>query len=296
MRIVSNVSADDIGFGAKHTLFVEGEEKSIDVGVLSGLLGIRVKPLGASFQVVSVSQALHKSCPNAYFLVDRDHYDDVAVEEYWRKFPNAETPNLLMWRRKEIESYFIDPAFLCQSDYLRKGKGAADIAALVLKAAKPYVYMAAANRVIVEVREKFKRKWIELFRECNDFPDSASAKSMLLSHPGFVKYRDMVVGVTESKMLGTLFDSELECLTGGADPIEWGRGRWLELLPAKAIMYSVIESSLFVVKDVNNKALTGQDKIRAVVRNLLSSGKDYPTDFKELIKLINDRVRESSSR
>ena len=116
------VGPEEVRFAAGHVLFVEGRgDDAIDPTVLRVLLGnqLRIEPLGASFSVTSVAEALHQFHPNYYFLVDRDHHDCDFVEQCWSNFPDAGTRNLLVWRRREIENYFLDPDYLARSKYLR---------------------------------------------------------------------------------------------------------------------------------------------------------------------------------
>ncbi|MBF0566686.1 MAG: hypothetical protein HQK89_15785, partial [Nitrospirae bacterium] len=58
----------------KHVLFVEGEsEESVDPEIITELFDemIEVKPLGSSYSIKSVAQALYKYHPTYYFLIDR---------------------------------------------------------------------------------------------------------------------------------------------------------------------------------------------------------------------------------
>ena len=112
IRVKSPVGPDEVRFDAGHVLFVEGRgDDAIDPTVLRVLLGdqLRIEPLGASFSVTSVAEALHQFHPNYYFLVDRDHHDYDFVEQCWSNFPEAGKRNLLVWRQREIENYFLDP-------------------------------------------------------------------------------------------------------------------------------------------------------------------------------------------
>ncbi len=97
----------DVRHRAGHVLFVEGSGRNaLDPKVLKELrdLDIRVEPLGASFHVSSVAEALHEYHPTYYFLVDRDHHDDAFVEASWTNFPDPEKKNLLVWPRRELEN------------------------------------------------------------------------------------------------------------------------------------------------------------------------------------------------
>ena len=85
----------------------------------SSVASFRIEPLGASFSVTSVAQALHPFHPNYYFLIDRDHHDDDFVERCWRNFPNEDELNLIGFGGEEkLENYFLEPSYLAHSKYI----------------------------------------------------------------------------------------------------------------------------------------------------------------------------------
>ena len=101
ISVKKSIRSEEIRFRGEHILFVEGKDKNaVDPKVLSQLFDnkIRVEPLGASFSVKSVSEALYLHHPSYYFLIDRDHQDDDFVQKCWKNFPAPETHNLLIWR------------------------------------------------------------------------------------------------------------------------------------------------------------------------------------------------------
>jgi hypothetical protein len=59
-----------------------------------------------------VAHALYQYHHDYYFLIDRDHHNDEEIEQYWEKFPDESTDNPLIWRRREIENYFLIPEYL----------------------------------------------------------------------------------------------------------------------------------------------------------------------------------------
>lgn len=71
-----------------------------------------------SFSVRSVATALRQFHPEYWFVIDRDDWDDTAVEASWQRFPDPAHDNLLIWRKKELESYFLEPDWACRSRYL----------------------------------------------------------------------------------------------------------------------------------------------------------------------------------
>ena len=112
----TRIRSEDVRLQGQHILFVEGSDKeSVDPKVLNELFSrrVRIEPLGPSFSVGSVAEALQPNHPTYYFLIDRDHYDGSFIDKCWNNFSDPDTNNLLIWRRREIENYFLDPKYLC---------------------------------------------------------------------------------------------------------------------------------------------------------------------------------------
>ena len=126
MKIKRDINSEEILQNERHILFVEGEvENSVDPKSLTNLFlneqtMISIKPLKTSSSIKSVAESLYKYNPTYYFLIDRDHHDDEFVEKCWKNFPDPETSNLLVWRKKEMENYFLDPNYISQSMYCVK--------------------------------------------------------------------------------------------------------------------------------------------------------------------------------
>ena len=291
MKAQVAIDAGEVNFSGGHVLFVEGGADSLDVSVLSSVLNITVKPLGPSAYVRSVAQAMHPAFPNYYFLVDRDRLDDDEVETLWQKFPMTDTPNLLAWRKKEVESYFLDPEYVMQSKYFAKGKSETDVQRFLVRYSRPYVFMEAANRVIVSIREQLKKKWIEKFSDKTEFPDAKSALEKLLSVPEFAFQLNKVKALVDVENLTLKFQAELRRLLGEGDALTWGQGRWLDLMPAKAMMRSLLASPLFKVVGRDKKPLSGMDKIDVIVKELLTPDKKLPPDFQELERLMKMQLQ-----
>jgi hypothetical protein len=105
-----------------HKVFVEGSnDEEIDPIVIkellriNGLTQVQVLVMGGCDNVRSAAQALFHEHPSYYFLIDRDDQDAQTVENYWLNFPDPATHNLLIWRKRELENYFIDPSYLQNS-------------------------------------------------------------------------------------------------------------------------------------------------------------------------------------
>lgn len=291
MKVISEIRADKVSFGAGNILFVEGRDSSLDVSVLGRILPLSVKPLGTSFTLRSAAEAFASVCPTYFFIIDRDHVSDEDVERYWRDFPRSDTPNLLIWRKKELESYFLDPKYLMQSEWFDGRRRERELRDIILKTARRILYISAANLVIERVRDVLKRKWIEQFTNVKDFRDAKAARKLLLSRNEFRNQKVKFEEEVRPDSLTREFDRILEDMTGGREPLEWNHGRWLDLLPAKEMLNAVMQSSCFKVKaKANGRCLSGEDKKQAVIESLLKDGIHLPEDFVKLREILNTRA------
>jgi len=289
---------------ARHVLFVEGAKANVgfDVAVLGELLGdvIDVKPLGASYSVSSVAEALHPYHADYYFLVDRDHQDDTMVNKSWDEFPNPNTNNLLVWRRREIESYFVISSFLEHIEMTGANptriRTTAQIDEIVLKAFRKRLYFDAANQVIVKIREDNKANWITLFEKQSELPDAETARRRLVEHPAFTRKSTAFKKQIGRRAIKARFNEVLLGLTGGKDSLEFGYGTWLERLRAKPV-WKAVANQCFKVVDRDGREIRGAEKAKhvalALVRRPLA---DQPDDFQTLHRMISRRVGRPAPR
>ena len=158
LQIRTGVRPEEVRAGGEHVLFVEGsEDGSLDQAVLRVLLSrlLRIETMGPSYSVKSAAQALSRHHPRYYFLIDRDHYDDGFVERCWRNFPDPDTDNLIVWRRREIENYFLDPLFLVESAYCHANEN--ELMTTLIQAAQERLFLDVANYVSARAFHLFAR-------------------------------------------------------------------------------------------------------------------------------------------
>lgn len=296
MEVKSGVSAEAVNQAATHTLFVEGNGvNAIDPRAVSRLLrdtDITVRALGPSYHVKSAAQALHPHHPNYYFLIDRDHHDETSVDNAWGNFPNPDTYNLLIWRKRELENYFLDPDYLSESMFLSKKP--AELKTRLLKLGSMRVFFDIANQTIARVREVQKNKWIEDFTDLTNFDTSDKALYQLKISDNL---KARVATISEQMKFDSVEqvfrELESEFLAGSAKP-EFGKGKWLERMRGKPMITALV-NECFEVKDGDGKVLTGADAVTLVAEELLQKEVTLqPTDFQELHKLIAERVKLKS--
>lgn len=281
----------DILQDAKHMLFVEGKgPDALDPRVLGEVFRdrIRIEPLGASFHVRSAAEALYTSHPDYYFLIDRDHHSDDFVERCWQRFPDPETANLLVWRRRELENYFILPEYIAKCAWLAVTRD--QLEATILRCCKRRLYMDAANLVIVGLREELKQNWIQTFDRVEDFPNKKDALHKLRSIAEFRNHSGRVQALLNNTEVLSRFDKVVEELTGGRTPLTYGKGSWLHRLRGKGIFPEVV-NTCFSVRDARGRLLQGEQARKQVARSLLQLPlEEQPEDFQQLHRLVDSRL------
>jgi len=289
----TGIRPDEVRFGGQHVLFVEGKDRNaIDPNVLRHLLdpGIRVEPLGPSYSVKSVAEALYVYHPNYYFLVDRDHHDEAFIERCWRNFPDPDTHNLLVWRRREIENYFLEPGYLSRSRFCRVERDT--LKEQVLRVANDRLFLDAANCAIISIREELKRKWIEIFSNPQEFQDAEMALSRLQAAREFEDHRNKVARTVSADEVARRFRECLERMTGDQSTLDFGAGQWVSLIQGKKILSQLINSTSFHVQTADGTVVTDiKEKINDVAKDLLQQDDDVqPQDFIDLRQLIHERI------
>jgi hypothetical protein len=287
-------TSEDVRQSAKHTLLVEGKgPDALDPRVLGELFRdrIRIEPLGASFHVASAAEALHPSHPYYYFLIDRDHHDDEYVERSWQNFPDPDKANLLVWRRRELENYFLIPDYASTCEWLTVSRD--ELQTAILRTCQRRLYLDAANRVIVGLREELKQKWIETFDKVDEFPDKTAALHKLRSIAEFKTHATRVKNLLTKREVNSRFDKALNELTGNRESLTYGKGTWLEILQGKAV-FSAVVNACFKVRNAKGRFLQGVEARKQVARSLLQLPlEDQPTDFQQLYKLIDKTIRST---
>lgn len=293
--VKTGIRPEEVRLQGQHVLFVEGSDKeSVDPKVLNELFssGIRIEPLGPSFSVRSVAEALQTYHPTYYFLIDRDHYDDSFIEERWDNFPDPNTNNLLVWRRREIENYFLDPDYLSRSKFCRVSQGSLEKE--ILRSANDRLFLDVANHVVIHIREELKENWIQKFTNPEEFSTKEDALRKLQKANEFGLYSNKVQEKVSLTELERRFSEFLERMTGGQKQLSFGVGEWLDLVQGKKVFNRVVNNSAcFQVTTADGTALSGRAKMKEIVKELLRKGDAVqPRDFTRLKNLIIARIEE----
>lgn len=287
------IRSEEVRFQAQHVLFVEGRNKeAIDPKSLDILFEnkIRIEPMGPSFSVRSVAEALYEYHPTYYFLIDRDHHEDEFVENCWTNFPDPTTHNLLVWRLREIENYFLDVDYLFRSKYITVSKD--ELQRKILFFVKERIYLDAANHVVTSIREELKHTWIIKFTSTADFSTKETALAKLKGTAEFEQHKTLVDRVVSPEELEARFNDFLDKMTGGQAEVSLGCGNWKAMIQGKKVLASVISSGCFRVASADGTVLDGRDKLTEVVSDLLNrEDAVLPSDFVALKGAIAARVK-----
>lgn len=292
LSVKTGISSEEVLH--QHVLFVEGNDaNALDPTVLKEFFDppLRIEPLGASFSVKSVAEALHPHHPKYYFLIDRDHHDNDFINHCWDNFPDSNTHNLLIWRRREIENYFLEPDYLVQSQYCRVEKD--DLKRQILQFANKRLFLDAANHVIISIREELKENWIEKFSDPKEFSSKEMALEKLkrANDNEFKQHRTNIADKVSIEEVERRFYECLEAMTHGQEQLAFGQGDWLDMVQGKSVFRQVINSRSFQVRTSDGTALQGREKINEIVKDLLRKD-EQPADFVELKRLITRRIDE----
>ncbi|MBF0283051.1 MAG: hypothetical protein HQL51_01170 [Magnetococcales bacterium] len=286
-------ASEEVRQKAKHRLFVEGKgDRALDPQVLGALLPmITIEPLGPCFSIRNVAQALASVHPNDYFLADRDEWDEETVEKSWRNFPDPDQSNLLIWRKRELENYFIDPEYLSKSKFIKGNIGIAGLSQAIEKAAHPRLFLDVANQVVMGLRKRQQWDWVHKFTQPEAFPNAEAALEQLLNAPEWKQRTDEVRESLTPSNLQSLFDQTLAEFSGGVIPLKTGHGAWRDLMGGKEIFHAILQRYFRVVDNQGN-VLQGPQQRREVIKDLLARPlAEQPTDFQELHRLIETRIR-----
>lgn len=291
--LTSNVIADDFRFGAKAVLFVEGaNDGAFDPVVMSELLDqvIEVKPLGASQSLSSVADALGDTHPNYFFLIDRDHHDDEFVEQCWATFSSSSSRNLIVWRLREIESYFLDSNVLSLSQYCEATRD--EIQKKTFEFARARMFLDVTNSTVVHLREKLKTTWIRPFSKPESFPNESVARRKLQERVAEADFPSEVKSTLEPSEIQASFSQRFELVGSltGTRPAE--RGDWLKVIQGKPLLSQILNSTLFKIKSTKGTPIQGLPKAKAIIRDLVRTQREHlHTDFNQLTELVRAKIQ-----
>jgi hypothetical protein len=296
MRVQSGVNATQVNQNAQHKLFVEGNDnQEIDPIVIKELLdnndltAVGVSTMGGCDNVRSAAQALINEYPSYYFLIDRDDQDQETVDKSWQTFPNLDEYNMLIWHKRELENYFIDPDYIEKSSFL---KPAINIRKHILDECNRRIFLDAANLTLYSIsRELRKPLPIQHFRNRDEFQNQNAGRLKLEGLTAAMDDRKTsVTTCLEKDSINQRYLEFIQELTSGIIPLQYGSGSWLERMSGKEI-FRAIANQYFEVKSLAGNLVTGKEKNKIIAKGLTKlSLQEQPLDFQELIRLLQHKV------
>ncbi|MCX7096751.1 MAG: hypothetical protein NTV43_02465 [Methylococcales bacterium] len=280
---------------ARHTLFVEGKDnQEIDAVVIqellnaNGLTAIDVQTMGSCDNVRSAAQALIAAHPSYYFLIDRDDQDQASVDSSWIKFPDPSAYNMLIWRKRELENYFIDPAYLSQSQFLKPN---VDVKQRILDECNRRLFLDSANLTLYALsRELRKPLAIRHFANPDLFQNEDDGLLQLGQLSQFANKTSEVAAILNGARINGIYLDFVQELSGGVFPLQYGSGTWLERMSGKEVFHA-IASQCFLVKDASGTVLTGKAQNKQIAKQLARLPlAQQPVDFQELVALLKTRL------
>lgn len=300
MRAITPGDPRDVLQDAKYVLFVEGDLgiDNFDREVLNALLDgmVEVKTLGASIEMEKAAKVLFDQHKSYFFVIDRDHRAERYVEGTWANFPDPSKHNLLIWRRKELESYFLEPQLLLQSEYIKPGTTADEIAAWITQQAQERLCCDVANLVMSELLHEVKGVKHSRFKP-NQLPASTSLEGLqaaIQGAPFFSAVRELVDDARLSARLPVLLRERWDDLTGGADALRWGVGTWRDRMSLKPVLSTTLDK-FTVVHNTRGELVPGKranvQVCKALVRQSLEMAPHLlPDDLTVLRDMVSQRV------
>lgn len=289
MKSVTSPDPSEINFRAKHTLFVEGSKSGLDVSWLRALCpqAFDIRALGFAANLKAVAESLQEHHPNYHFIIDRDHLTDEEVEASWQQFPQPGSKNLLIWRKKELENYFLDPDFFKESSFLRSDFSEQTMQETLCDWCSENLFREAANSVIVSRRESMKRKWVEVFKS-EIFAKVEDAESALFARLSSGDLQKRTVATLNHSEIVQAFRTTLELFSGGNFPLVWGQGDWLNRWPGKSVFHRLV-SKFCRVEGLQGRVLQGQEAQTKVAQQLLTTS-NLPNDFQQVRGMLAQKT------
>lgn len=298
MNVRVGVDASRALQSAQHKVFVEGSnDEEIDPIVIeqllrnNGLTQIEVRPMGGCENVRSAAWAMIRHHPSYYFVIDRDDQDDVQVEDSWASFPDPEKANLIVWRKRELENYFIDPDYIENSQFLKKNCTKEKLREVIKKEASRRIFLDAANLTLHALHRSVRSPFCEHFKRPEDFSSFDDGKTVLFNLAAISEKSATVVSYLSKPSIETIYGDFVNLMTGGTIPLEYGTGEWLNRMSGKEI-FRGIAGQCFTVKDRSGTVIQGKEQNIEVAKELLRLPLgNQPSDFQSLVAKIKDRVK-----
>ena len=301
MKLQRGVDATQALQSASHKVFVEGStDEEIDPIVISellrinGLTQIEVRPMGSCDNVRSAAQTLIRHHPAYYFLIDRDDQQQDIVETSWKNFPNPDTHNMLIWHKRELENFFIDPDYIGKSLFLKSNISMRTLKQRIIKECNRRIFLDAANLTLAALKRRIRTQFAPDFSNPIQFKTEADGARVLEESPELEDKRNSFAQIFEKNEVNRIYSDFVLELSGGNLPLRYGSGTWLERMSGKEV-FRFIAGSCFRVEAADGTILQGKLQNNEIAKELLKLPlEQQPNNFQLLVNLLKVRVKSGA--
>lgn len=291
MKTSNNVNMSTFEHGHKKVIniFVEGlSTTSIDKPIIDGIFksnnnSIDCKMVGFCTNVIAASQLLYKENNNNYFLIDRDHHDNTTINKSWT---SDRKNNLIIWKKRHIENYFLNPNFLMKSSHIKGSVKEIELISQIEDLANNRFFTDVVNLVLINLREKLKKNWV---KKIGLLPNNNEDEALntLLEMNEINNFKSNVDKELCKNSIIDSFNYYKNEFTGGESSLKLGCGNWINLIEGKPILNQILNTN-FIIKKSDNTNITGEELKLKVLKDLMiqTSENDWPDDFQLLKKII----------
>lgn len=153
-----------------------------------------------------------------------------------------------------------------------------------------YLFMFVANRVIVEIRERLKKKWIDIYKNRDDFKDIETTKRQLCNNPQLVNHCKLHQELIDPLWIQEQIEINLSLFTGDGEKVEWGKGSWLELMPGHEILMGVISECCSIPSCSPNDF---KNRLNSIITQIMKHTDRLPADFRFLRDFFGSETTRS---
>jgi hypothetical protein len=277
------------------TIFIEGNENSFDKKVMQLLLQsierkIDIKPLGSVTNLTTAAKAFKDVHPDYIYIIDRDYRKDNEVDESWEDFEQGKG-NCIIWHRRELENYFLDPEYIVKCGSLKNEyKKIDDLSKFILDKSTERVYHSAAYILMQRQDQKLRSEWEKAFKKLK-LSKFASKQIAIQSLKSIQKDLSSKIQNQSNTLSNGYLEKEyqntLKEFFGNKNDLHFGSGKWIDLIDGKKI-WEIISSTCMNQKKLKKGTDPEISLIRAIIRGNRAK---QPDDFTKLVDLLSKRIK-----
>jgi|GEM_PF-6588975 len=261
---------------------------------VGGYAGVTVRAMAPTADPVAAAAAIARHTPGCAFILGRGSMDEAAAEQTWRRFPTGRDGAILVLPRKSWENEYLEPEWLAGSRYFD-----GDVNALygrILERAAARLHIDIANHVLARLEQYLDGRRLPRLTADDEISSVETGVERLCGRPEWTEQvADTLVALSSERIEAAWREEVRRCLAGALWP-RFGRGRWLEVIEARALLPELI-SGFFTVTDVGGRRLLGAERVLAVVEDLAGlASEQQPPVIRRLVRLFEERLIYTSEQ